>query len=115
MKIHLRIGMKKLITNKSFIEYRWNLEYWKTVTNKALRGFSYPEKVQFALQETDLTEDAALKFAPLPTLEQLLTEFTPFVEPNCTAGISGTIAQTFAVDHRLNEMQLSRWCVAIPK
>lgn len=95
-------SMEKRFTHKAFIDYRWNIEYWRIASNKSLSGISYPEKVQFGLQATNLTEDTALKFAPLPPL----TNVPPTII--CNAGISGSILQAAAADNAT--LQLNYWC-----
>jgi hypothetical protein len=111
-------SMKHLITNNAVVDYRWNIDYWRSVSKRSLNGFNYPQKVNFELQATNMKDENYLKYAPLPPLEESLSILPPPALDVCNLGISGSIIQSYNTDDRqktFSELQLSYWCDKVPR
>ena len=112
------VSLKTNIINNSYLDYRWFMNYWHNVTNKSLTGISYPEKVQFNLQSSDITNENSLKYAPIPPLKDIMLLTTTPLTNNICKGISGSILHSITTDgnsNEFNKLQLNYWCDKVPK
>lgn len=53
-----------LIEKYGKINYRYTQDYWNAVDGDRLNGINYPTKINFNIQETDMTNENALIYAP---------------------------------------------------
>ena len=96
------LGVK--LVNQVEIIYRWSNAYWRSVAGQSMSGFAFPESVTFSLQPTNLLDELAIKYGPLPRYDAGLgDDYDGLILDN----IGDDLARQINVQQQL---QLNEWC-----
>lgn len=96
------LGVK--LVNQVEIIYRWSNAYWRSVAGQSMSGFAFPESVTFSLQPTNLFDELAIKYGPLPRYDAGLgDDYDGLILDN----IGDDIAEQINAQQQL---QLNEWC-----